>query len=45
MIAEKLLAFTLLGVETHGKPLALEKNERPQPGAEAFAMRERTGVT
>jgi len=39
------LAFTLLGVETHGKPLALEKNEEPQPAAEAFAMRERTGVT
>ena len=36
------LAFTLLGVETHGKPLALEKNEAPQP-AEAFAMREQTG--
>jgi putative MFS transporter len=34
------LAFTLLGVETHGKPLALEKSEPPQPAAEALAMRE-----
>ena len=32
------LAFTLLGVETHGKPLALEKGEVSP--AEAFAMRE-----
>jgi putative MFS transporter len=39
------LAFTLLGVETHGKPLALEKSEEPLPAAEAFAMREQTGVT
>ncbi len=34
------LAFTLLGVETHGKPLALEKEAAPSPAAEAFAMRE-----
>jgi len=32
------LAFTLLGVETHGKPLALEKSEVPQPEPEAFAI-------
>ena len=37
------LAFTLLGVETHGKPLELEKGEAPQPAAEAFAMRQQTG--
>jgi putative MFS transporter len=37
------LAFTLLGVETHGKPLALENSEEPQPAAETFAMREQTG--
>jgi putative MFS transporter len=35
------LAFTLLGVETHGKPLALEKGEMPVAAPEeAFAMRE-----
>jgi putative MFS transporter len=34
------LAFTLLGVETHGKPLALEKGETPAAAPEAFAMRE-----
>src|SRR5215470_4637756 len=32
------LAFSLLGVETHGKPLALEKSEVPQPEPEAFAI-------
>ncbi len=37
------LAFTLLGVETHGKPLELERGEQPQPAAEAFAMRQQTG--
>ena len=37
------LAFTLLGVETHGKPLELEKGEPPQPAAEAFAMRQQAG--
>jgi putative MFS transporter len=37
------LAFTLLGVETHGKPLALDKVEAPAPEAAALAMREQTG--
>jgi MFS transporter, putative metabolite:H+ symporter len=36
------LAFTLLGVETHGKPLALEKQASPS-AQDAFAMREQTG--
>ena len=34
------LAFTLLGVETHGKPLALKKGEAPATAPEAFAIRE-----
>ena len=34
------LAFTLLGVETHGKPLTLEKGEADAATPEAFAMRE-----
>jgi hypothetical protein len=40
------LAFTLLGVETHGKPLALEKGEAPAavPEAAALAMREQAGA-
>ncbi|MBV9561107.1 MAG: MFS transporter [Bradyrhizobium sp.] len=33
------LAFTWLGVETHGRPLALRQDEIPSP-AEDFAMRE-----
>jgi MFS transporter, putative metabolite:H+ symporter len=37
------LAFTLLGVETHGKPLELEQGEPPQPAPETFAMRQQTG--
>ncbi|MGH6741079.1 MAG: hypothetical protein ACREDY_19000 [Bradyrhizobium sp.] len=37
------LAITLLGVETHGKPLALEKEASPAPATEAFAMREQMG--
>jgi putative MFS transporter len=37
------LAFTLLGVETHGRPLALEKGEAPASALEAFAMREQAG--
>ena len=37
------LAFTLLGVETHGRPLALEKREPPQPTTVAFAAREQAG--
>ena len=32
-----------LGVETHGKPLALEKSEAPQPEPEAFAIPKRAG--
>jgi hypothetical protein len=35
------LSFTLLGVETHGKPLALAKDATPAPAA--LAMREQTG--
>jgi putative MFS transporter len=40
------LAFTLLGVETHGKPLALEKDEAlaAVPEAAALAMREQAGA-
>jgi putative MFS transporter len=34
------LAFTLLGVETHGKPLTLEKGKADAATPEAFAMRE-----
>ena len=34
------LAFSLLGVETHGKPLALEKGEVPAAAPVAFAMRQ-----
>jgi MFS transporter, putative metabolite:H+ symporter len=36
------LAFTLLGVETHRRPLALEKESSSSSG-EAFEMREQTG--
>jgi len=34
------LAFTLFGVETHGKPLALEKSASPAPEPAALAIRE-----
>jgi len=37
------LSFTLLGVETHGKPLALAKDATPAPEPAALAMREQTG--
>jgi MFS transporter, putative metabolite:H+ symporter len=32
------LAFTLLGVETHGKPLALQKTETPAPERERLEI-------
>lgn len=37
------LAFSLFGVETHGKPLALNAAEAEVPAAEALKMREQTG--
>jgi putative MFS transporter len=37
------LAFSLLGVETHGKPLALNVAEPEVPAGEALKMREQTG--
>jgi putative MFS transporter len=37
------LAFSLLGVETHGKPLVLEASEPPPAPREALAMRELAG--
>jgi MFS transporter, putative metabolite:H+ symporter len=38
------LAFTFLGIETHGKPLVLDTREPAQPSAGAPAMRERPGL-
>jgi putative MFS transporter len=37
------LAFSLLGVETHGKPLALDADEAAPVPREALAMREQAG--
>jgi MFS transporter, putative metabolite:H+ symporter len=38
------LAFTLLGIETHGKPLVLDERELAQPATDARAMRDRPGL-
>jgi hypothetical protein len=38
------LAFTLLGIDAHGKPLVLDKSQPAQPGAEGLASSEEPGV-